>query len=277
VTDRDQSERKLVGVRVLEVQPELGEGLDEEQAALARRHVVAVLDSAEAGPWRPADRYQRTPGALGLLIVDGMVARDLRIAGRWCSELLGPGDLLRPWDYEEEGGESVQSDSSWTVLEPLRVAVLDERFARVACRWPQLVAGFLSRTLRRSRWMAILLAISNLTRVDERVTALMWHLADRWGHVTPEGVVVPVPLTHDMIGRLVGAHRPSVTSALGELQRASVLTRRDNGWLLLGDPPERLRENGHSNGHGEARAKLAGIIDPTLMVSLPALAANALF
>jgi CRP-like cAMP-binding protein len=277
VTDKDQSERKLVGVRVLEVQPELAEGLDDEQAALARRHVVAVLDSVEPGPWRPADAYRRTPGALGLLIVDGMVARDLRIAGRWCSELLGPGDLLRPWDYEDDGGASVQSDSSWTVLEPVRVAVLDERFARVACKWPQLVAGIVSRTLRRSRWMAILLAISNLTRVDERVTALMWHLADRWGHVTPEGVVVPVPLTHDMIGRLVGAHRPSVTSALGDLGRSSVLTRRENGWLLHGEPPERLTANRNGHRNGEARPKLAGVIDPTLMASLPALAANALF
>jgi CRP/FNR family cyclic AMP-dependent transcriptional regulator len=267
VADKEQSGRRVVGIRVLESQPDLIEGLDEEQAALARRHAVAVLDSAEPGPWRPDERYEWTSGTIGLLVIDGMVARDLKIAGRWCSELLGPGDLLRPWDYEEDGAESIHSDSSWTVLQSIRVAVLDERFARVACRWPQLVSGLVSRTLRRSRWMTILLAISNLTRVDERVTALMWHLADRWGHVTTEGVVVPVPLTHDMIGRLVGAHRPSVTSALGDLQRNSVLTRRDDGWILHGAPPERLTAN-------EAEPARAGFtIDPTLVASLAPLAA----
>jgi hypothetical protein len=272
VTDTEQSERKVVGIRVLEAQPELAEGLDAEQAALARRHAVAVLDSVDAGPWRPDQEYANTPGSIGLLVIDGLITRDLRIAGRWCSELLGPGDVLRPWDFEDAAGESVQSDSSWTVLEPARIAVLDERFARFACRWPQLIAGLVSRTLRRSRWMAIMLAISNLTRVDERVTALMWHLADRWGHVTPEGVVVRVSLTHDMIGRLVGAHRPSVTSALGELQRRGVLTRHDGSWVLHGSPPDSL-----STANGEERGRGTRTLDPTLASTLPTLAASVLF
>jgi CRP-like cAMP-binding protein len=258
--------RRLVGIRVLESQPDLARGLDEEQAALARKHVVAVLDSVPQGSWDPAAAYEEAPGAIGLLVIDGIVARDLCIAGRWCSELLGPGDLLRPWDHVEGAGESVASDSSWTVLEPVRVAILDERFARVACRWPQLMAGIVSRTLRRSRWMTIMLGISNLTRVDERVVSVMWHLADRWGHVTPDGVVVPVPLTHEMIGKLVGAHRPSVTSALGELNRKGVLERRDDGWLLHPEPPEA--------GNG-GRRKIASL-DPTLLAGLPALAAGVL-
>jgi hypothetical protein len=50
-------------------------------------------------------------------------------------------------------------------------------------------------------------------------------------------VVVPVRLTHDMIGRLVGAHRPSVTTALSELSRANRIARLPHGWLLRGDPP----------------------------------------
>jgi CRP/FNR family cyclic AMP-dependent transcriptional regulator len=271
VITQPDPDRRLVGIRVLESQPDLAQGLDDEQTALARRHVVAVLDSIEQGPWSPGEAYEESPGAIGLLVVDGIVARDLRIAGRWCSELLGPGDLLRPWDHTDGDAESVSSDSSWTVLEPTRVAVLDERFARVACRWPQLMAGLVSRTLRRSRWMTIMLGISNLTRVDERVVAVMWHLADRWGHVTPDGVVVPVPLTHEMIGKLVGAHRPSVTSALGELSRDGVLERRDDGWLLHGGPPERLRDQG-SNGS----ARRAVSVDPSLLAALPALATSVL-
>jgi hypothetical protein len=234
------SERRPAGIRVLEAQPDLLEGVDEEQTALARKHAVAVLDTIEPGTWQPLGRYDETPGSIGLLVVDGMLAREVHVGNRVCSELLGPGDLLRPWDFYDGTGETLQWASAWTVLETTRIAVLDHRFARVACRWPQLIAGLVSRTLRRSRWMTILLAISNLTRVDERIEALMWHLADRWGHVTPDGVVVPVPLTHEMIGRLVGAHRPSVTSALGELQRAGSVTRRDDGWLLDREPPARL-------------------------------------
>lgn len=234
---RDTSERRAVGIRLLEAQPELADGLSPTDEAQARRHVVALLESIEPGPWAPARGYGKDPAFLGLLVIDGMIARDIELGGRRCSELLGPGDLLRPWDYDESELPSVPSESAWTVLEPTRVAVLDGRFSRVACRWPELVARLIGRTLRRSRWLAILLTISSMPRVDARVQALLWHLADRWGHVTLDGVVVPARLTHDMIGRLVGAHRPSVTTALSELSREGRVERLPNGWLLRGDPP----------------------------------------
>jgi CRP-like cAMP-binding protein len=235
---REVTERRAAGIRLLEVEPELGHGLPPDQEAQARRHVVAALESLPPGPWDPDPALGQEPGFIGLLLVDGMIARDIEIGGRRCSELLGPGDVLRPWDYDDGEMTSVPSESTWSVLEPTRVAVLDRRFATVACRWPELVARLIGRTLRRSRWLAILLTISSMPRVDARVHALLWHLADRWGRVTLDGVVVPVRLTHDMIGRLVGAHRPSVTTALSELTRAGRITRQTDGWLLRGDPPE---------------------------------------
>src|SRR3954466_11688759 len=231
------TERRAVGIRLLEAQPDLAEGLSPEEEAQARRHVVALLDSVEPAAWGAACRYPIDPAFFGLLVIDGMISRDVELGGRRCSELLGPGDLLRPWDYDEGDAASVPSESAWSVLEPTRVAVLDGRFARVACRYPELVAGLIGRTLRRSRWLAILLTISSMPRVDARVLALFWHLADRWGRVTLDGVVVPVRLTHDMVGRLVGAHRPSVTTALSELSRAGRISRLPHGWLLRGDPP----------------------------------------
>jgi CRP/FNR family transcriptional regulator, cyclic AMP receptor protein len=263
---REASERKAVGIRLLEAQPDLADGLSPEDEAHARRHVVALLDSVEPGPWEPAARYPMDPAFFGLLVVDGMIARDVELGGRRCSELLGPGDLLRPWDYDEGDAASVPSESAWNVLEPSRVAVLDGRFARVACRYPELVAGLIGRTLRRSRWLAILLTISSMPRVDARVLALFWHLADRWGRVTLDGVVVPVRLTHDMVGRLVGAHRPSVTTALSELTRADRISRLPHGWLLRGDPPSLSVPQPDRR----ARAVLRSIDAASLLTALPA-------
>src|SRR3954469_18778298 len=237
---RETIERKAVGIRLLEAQPDLADGLSPEEEAQARRHVVALLDSVEPGPWEPGARYATDPAFFGLLVIDGMISRDVELGGRRCSELLGPGDLLRPWDYDEGDAASVPSESAWSVLEPARVAVLDGRFARMACRYPELVSRLIGPPRRRSRWLAILLTISSMPRVDARVQALLWHLADRWGHVTLDGVVVPIRLTHDMIGRLVGAHRPSVTTALSELTRSERIRRLPHGWLLLGDPPAAL-------------------------------------
>jgi hypothetical protein len=44
-------------------------------------------------------------------------------------------------------------------------------------------------------------------------------------------------LTHRSLANVVGARRPSVTTALSELQRRGRLARVDTGWLLLGRPP----------------------------------------
>src|SRR5256714_3911404 len=234
---RDSTERRAVGIRLLEAQPDLAEGLSPEDEADARRHVVAVLEDVPAGSWEPTADFALDPAFIGLLVIDGTLSRDVELGGRRCSELLGPGDLLRPWDYDEGDANSVPTESAWTVLEPARLAVLDGRFARVACRYPELMAKLIGRTLRRSRWLSILLTISSMPRVDARVQALLWHLADRWGRVTLDGVVVPVRLTHEMIGRLVGAHRPSVTTALSQLGRSGRIARIPPGWLLRGDPP----------------------------------------
>src|SRR4051795_1133961 len=262
----ETTERRAVGIRLLEAQPDLGEGLSPADEADARRHVVAVLEDVPAGQWEPTGGYAPDPAFIGLLVIDGTLSRDVELGGRRCSELLGPGDLLRPWDYDDGDAASVPSESAWSVLEPARVAVLDGRFARVACRYPELVAGLIGRTLRRSRWLSILLTISSMPRVDARVLALFWHLADRWGRVTIDGVVVPVRLTHDMVGRLVGAHRPSVTTALSELSRSDRISRLPHGWLLRGDPPSMAAP--HSERR--SRAVLRSIDAASLLSALPA-------
>jgi hypothetical protein len=75
--------------------------------------------------------------------------------------------------------------------------------------------------------------------VDRRLTALFWHLADRWGRVSINGVIVPLALTHRMLGQLVGARRPTVSTALSKLaDRGELVRQPDASWLLRGDPPD---------------------------------------
>jgi CRP/FNR family transcriptional regulator, cyclic AMP receptor protein len=58
--------------------------------------------------------------------------------------------------------------------------------------------------------------------------------------VTPEGVLIPVPINHTMMARFVGAQRPTVSQAVGELTRRGEVERlEDGGWLLKGSFPER--------------------------------------
>jgi hypothetical protein len=79
-------------------------------------------------------------------------------------------------------------------------------------------------------------------RVDVRLLLLFWYLAERWGRVGPDGVSVPISVTHNMLGRLVRAQRPSVTANLRRLARRGMLTRRENGvWMLHGNPAAQLK------------------------------------
>lgn len=229
-------------ISILDADPELGAGLDGEARELARRHAVATVHALPSGPLDfPSPAENGAAPAIGLLVLDGLITRDVELAKRSTTELLGQGDVIRPWD-DELSLDPLPGRVTWSVLEPARVAVLDRRFAAVAGRWPTMLDTLIGRTVRRSRQLSVQRAIAQVPRVDARVLVLLWLLADRWGRVSPQGVRVPLALTHETIGKLVGARRPSVTTALGVLSRRGLVERTDAGWLLHGDPQEALPE-----------------------------------
>ena len=225
-------------VRVVDALPEIGDGLDSAQLRMARRHLVAPLVEVTGGIWRPSRELEGEPAELGLLVLEGLLMRDVVIGETLATELVGRGDILRP--REQDGQDApIPFDIVWHVVEPARIALLDREFARAAGHWPEVIEAIVRSAVGRAKTLAITLAVSHLRHVDARVLVLMWYLADRWGKVRPDGIHVPVRLTHNALGRLVGAQRPSVTTALRQLADAGRVTRADDGtWLLHGDPPE---------------------------------------
>ncbi len=221
-------------VRLLEVDVALLEAVPPSSRETARAGLRAKRVSAAPGPWRPEGVVDAS--GLGILVVEGLLTRDVQIAGTRSREILGAGDLLRPWD-DDSTLNPVPSRTTWTVLEPTVGGVLDERWKLVASRWPDFGDELLRRVVRRSRWLAVLLAIATMRGVEDRVILLLWHLAGNWGKVTSAGTLVPFGLTHEVIADLVGARRPSVTTAIAGLEREGKLERVDDGWLLRGDPP----------------------------------------
>lgn len=69
--------------------------------------------------------------------------------------------------------------------------------------------------MQRARHFAINMAIAHYPRTDRRLLLLLWHLAHRWGRVMPDGIHLPLRLTHDLLSDLVASRRPSVTTGLG--------------------------------------------------------------
>jgi CRP-like cAMP-binding protein len=221
-------------VRVLAADPGLLEAVPSASRTAAREALNAHAFSSTPGPWTPDGLAHAS--CLGILVLDGLLTRNVEVAGTRSREILGAGDILRPWD-DDSVLDALPSTTSWTVLESTTFAVLDQRWRTLSARWPDLGAEILRRIVRRSRWLAVLLAIANTRGVEGRVLLLFWHLAGSWGRVTPTGTLVPFGLTHEVIADLVGARRPSVTTALAGLERDGQLERIPDGWLLHGDPP----------------------------------------
>jgi CRP-like cAMP-binding protein len=217
---------------LFDADPELASCVPSHELTEARRAAVAATVSVSPGQWI-SGMPSPEPGHLGFLLLRGIMSRELRIAGGRSVELLGTGDIVRPW---QEDAVSF-SNSRYDALVATQLAVLDESFARRMAGWPGVMSRLLERAVQRSRTLAALAAIGHVVGLEQRVEALFWCLAERWGRVSYDGVTIALPLTHQTLAGLVGAQRPSVTTALGELARAGRLTRSDGVWTLRGDPP----------------------------------------
>jgi CRP/FNR family cyclic AMP-dependent transcriptional regulator len=220
---------------LLELDPDLARLLTHERAREAHAELGVRLSRIPRGLWKAQRLASAHPEHVGLLVVEGIVAREVLIADTVSTELLGPGDIVRPW-RDRDDATLLTIEIRWTVLADVRLAVLDRRFAGRLARFPEVNAALLDRLTDRAQRMAVSQAISQLNGVDRRLLALFWHLAERWGRMTGQGVMVPLALSHRVLAQLVGARRPTVSTALAELAARGELARRDDGtWLLAGD------------------------------------------
>lgn len=223
---------------LLDLDPALAAALPDEQRELARARLLVATRRLPEGAWRP--KLTAPPGHLGLLLVAGMVSRELALGRGRGLELLLPGDLLRP---AQEDTSSFAS-AGWRVLRAAEVAELDPPLAARIGHFPPLVEALVARVMQRSRSLAAYVAIASVRALDQRLLTLFWHLAERQGSFTPDGVVIPLPLTHHTLAELVGARRPSVSVALGRLARRGRVRRVESGWLLERELPTELAGDG---------------------------------
>jgi CRP/FNR family cyclic AMP-dependent transcriptional regulator len=221
---------------LLSQDPDLGAEIPKEKLELAQRACVARVIEVPRGEWDWESSVEIDPSGYGLLILSGLLCRRVVQGQRYGAELLGPGDLLRPWDKIGEWS-SIPTDADWLVIGNARLAVLDSDFTRRSAPFPEIGVALIRRGMFRSRYLATLIAIVSQRRVETRLTMLFWHLADRFGRVHGDHIDIPVPLTHRILAELVAARRPSVSTALAKLQQQGILTRHDRSWRLHGPPP----------------------------------------
>lgn len=217
---------------LLDLDTDLADELDVDSRRLARAAATALTFDADAGALPLTDWLDQVRDGPGALVIDGVLALSSRVGDRVASELVGAGDLLQPlWGGAEH---LLACEVTWRALLPARFALLDGAFVKRVRFWPQIGQAL----LRRAGWRTINLdvqrAIAAQPRLEVRLALLLWHLAGRWGKVEPGGVRLPIPLTHQLLGQLIAAERPSVSHALARLADSGFVTGHGDEWHLRG-------------------------------------------
>jgi len=243
---RTRSETSPASVLVLEADPDLGSVIDKVQWQLAVAASLAPAFELERGPWRFWPRPD--PGALGALLLEGLIVIRINAETRAHIELVGAGDVIGPW--VGSGHElTLPSVPTTSVVARARIALLDRRFAIRTARWPEIHAALMHRLIVRARRLSLQSAINALSRIEERLEVTLWELAYRFGRVTPDGIMLDLPLTHSQMAEMVAAQRPSVSTAFTRLQdHGRVVHVARHRWLLLGEPPSTLSSLAQQTG-----------------------------
>ena len=213
--------------------PELSSVVPEADRPLAERTLTgAVLSACDEDLAEVL--ASRQPTAFDFIILEGIVFKETTLLSRTALEMLGPGDVLAPPLTAIRQVES-RAVSRYVAHGHVALMTLNDRFRMAAARWPRLADVLHDRLGQQTHRASMHLAMLHLPRVEDRLVALFADLGERFGRMTGEGIVVPVPLTHDVIGRLVGSRRPTVSLALQSLASEGTLIRRDADWVLTAD------------------------------------------
>ena len=140
----------------------------------------------------------------------------------------GPGTLMLP----PENGEVLVALTQAAVV-PISSEMRDELLSsREAAR---LLVDGLEETLRHRH--GAIVSLSRLHHVD-RVREKLIELARDHGRVGRDGIRLDFPLTHDLLGEMVGSARETVTRALDELQREGFVVRRGRTYSVNLEPEQ---------------------------------------
>jgi CRP-like cAMP-binding protein len=181
-------------------------------------------------PVRPGPAGDATLASLRCpaLVLGGVILRMVVLGRRTSAQLLGAGDVL-PGSADEPEPFAVIS----RVLRAGRIVPLDPITLQGAAGVPAIALELGDAVHRQAAGLMLQMAIARLTSIEERLQLLLPELAERWGVVTPQGVVLPAFFSHTVLSALIGVRRPSLTTALASLAEPGLLRRLpDRRWLL---------------------------------------------
>ena len=220
------------GALILDLDPDLGSGLNDLEFEQARRTCRANVIHLSPGSWALPCKSPGDREVFAVVITEGILSRETVLAGRATLELLTAGDVLLPSTISRDL-LPLGADVSLTVLSKLTAIALGPSFLQSATQWPCLMANLHHRLNEQQTRATIQGLVLHLARAEHRILLTLWLLAERCGRVTREGRLLPLGFTHEALSRITAARRPTVSLALKQLQSDGLLIMRPDGNAVL--------------------------------------------
>jgi CRP/FNR family transcriptional regulator, cyclic AMP receptor protein len=128
--------------------------------------------------------------------------------------LFGPGELLGNIDWVED-----THDCSAETLEESRIFQMSRRdFEQLVRENPSFALSLIQILGTRLKQAQSRIEDLVFRQVPSRVAKLFLNLADNHGKMTPAGIILDLPLTHQEIADIVGSSRVTVTQVLNRFR-----------------------------------------------------------
>jgi CRP-like cAMP-binding protein len=193
-----------------------------------RRHAQRALSGCQIVDVPPAG-ISEVPDAVLLVVEVGVVLLGRGESRRIVLAIAGPGEVLAPpGDGQELRGLTRACVTAVTRDAGHELMAVPGAAAAVARALMEAVGD------RQE-------SLANFARFPhaERVRGKLLQLARSHGRVVEDGVLIDVPLTHDLIAESIGSTRETVTLALRQLMRSGFVSRADRRYRVS-VPPEEL-------------------------------------
>lgn len=120
-----------------------------------------------------------------------------------------------------------------TCIEPTLICGLSkERFEELVLAYPAIGLQVIKNLSRRIDWLTSQVGSMSHSHLEERLYRVLVNVAREHGQREPRGFLLNIPVTHEDLSFLVGAHRVSLTRAMKRLKETGRVVQQGRSLIV---------------------------------------------
>jgi CRP/FNR family transcriptional regulator len=147
----------------------------------------------------------------------------------WTLDIRKAGDFVGENMFSEEGQYPV---SAYCLEDTLTCGFSRSQFEALVLQHPKVGLQIIRNLSARITWLTGRVGSLAVTNIEDRLFRVLSSVAKEHGTLSPKGIVIQFPLTHEDMSFLTGAHRVSITRAMKALKKAGKIIHEDKQLIL---------------------------------------------